>query len=295
MAVKTFAEIRALISILLADNTTQAINPGAHRNVVNAIVDKLEAELGGDVASPWPADTLLTEPKGLLPAGYNVGGLTVKEVEALAFMGFVAPTFASFAISGATTVKVGATISGSREFSFTFSNAGNVEANSLSILDVSDDSVLAEDEPITSPFTVDIGNVTNNTAATQQYRALVTDTEANVIQSPLVTISWQFSRYFGYSATNNPNDATLLAGGNELSGNANKTITQAPSGNQYFYFAYPASYGALSGINVNGFSALAAFTSTTRDVVNAQGVTVSCRVYVSNNLINASTQFQFIA
>lgn len=103
--------------------------------------------------------------------------------------------------------------------------------------------------------------------------------------SSSLTISPYANKYFGTSASNSVDDATLRAGTNEVaSGKAKSNFTiPISSGTKYIFYAYPASLGALSSISVEGFGSLDAFTLTTRNVTNASGYTQSYNIYLSNN------------
>jgi len=103
--------------------------------------------------------------------------------------------------------------------------------------------------------------------------------------SSSLTISPYANKYFGTSASNSVDDATLRAGTNEVaSGKAKSNFTiPISSGTKYIFYAYPASLGALSSISVEGFGSLDAFTLTTRNVTNASGYTQSYNIYISNN------------
>jgi hypothetical protein len=102
-------------------------------------------------------------------------------------------------------------------------------------------------------------------------------------KSSSLTISPFAYKYWGSSASNTIDDATLRAGTNENSGKAKSSFTIPISGTNYIFYAYPASLGALSSISVGGFDSFETFTKTTRDVTNASGYTQSYNIYISNN------------
>ena len=104
-------------------------------------------------------------------------------------------------------------------------------------------------------------------------------------KSSSLTISTFANKYWGSSTSNSINDATLVAGTNEVaSGKAKSTFTvPITEGSKYIFYAYPASLGALSSISVEGFGSLDAFTLTTRNVTNASGHSQSYNIYISNN------------
>ena len=101
-------------------------------------------------------------------------------------------------------------------------------------------------------------------------------------------------RYWGTSSLSSPTSAIVVTsngGDNELSLQNNKSsfVVDVTGTNQYVYYAYPSSFGALTSIIVSGLESFGAFTQTTLSVTNAQGYTQSYYVYTSNNQFNNTT------
>jgi hypothetical protein len=64
-----------------------------------------------------------------------------------------------------------------------------------------------------------------------------------------------------------------------------------------FYFAYPASYGALTSIlDENGFENLSNFTLRTENITGLDSTPVSYRIYEFNNVagVSGTTNYTFI-
>ena len=78
------------------------------------------------------------------------------------------------------------------------------------------------------------------------------------------------------------------------SANVNRTFVHA--GGDVFYFAYPASYGALTSIlDQNGFETIGSWTLRTENITGLDGNPVSYRIYEFNNVQAAGTSsFTFI-
>tara|TARA_R110002050_G_scaffold265465_2_gene406578 strand:+ start:16749 stop:17540 length:792 start_codon:yes stop_codon:yes gene_type:complete len=241
--------------------------------------------LGGGAGSVFPEGTILTQAMGILPIGTDISGLTADEVLAQAYAGFVDPQFTAFAIAQ-STLEVGAEISGNKTFSWAFDLPENVADNTISILDVTGATTLASELSKVSPAVVDIGSVVKNTATFNRWKATAQDNQGNDMESSQVSVNWRWRRFWGFINNQNPDDATILAANSELSTSRSKSWnTGSPAGEQYFFFAYPASFGNLNDIVVNGFPSLATFTLSTRDFENAFGVIESYNIYVSNNLL----------
>ena len=132
--------------------------------------------------------------------------------------------------------------------------------------------------------------VTNNTNVT--YTNTVTTIDSKTA-SASTSFTYLPRRYLGRTANLIPDNTIILAtagGSSELSGSRVKSgFTVAASGSNYIYYAYPASFGALTSITIGGFESLPAFTQNTISVTNTLGYTVNYFVYVSNNTFSANT------
>lgn len=76
---------------------------------------------------------------------------------------------------------------------------------------------------------------------------------------------------------------------------ATKTVTMTATAGQVFYFAYLASYGALTSIlDVNGFETIGAWTLTTSNITGLDASAQSYRIYSFNNPVTAGAyQYTF--
>lgn len=106
------------------------------------------------------------------------------------------------------------------------------------------------------------------------------------LQSNTLTLTGSYRSYFGYSSAASLDMAGLIAlGSGVLQNGKNRTVTGVTAtADQYTYYCYVASAGDLSGIILDGAApVLGAFTKLA-DVTgpNAQGATVTVRVYRSN-------------
>jgi hypothetical protein len=81
-----------------------------------------------------------------------------------------------------------------------------------------------------------------------------------------------------------------------ITSNANLNRTFTSSNGDVYYYAYPASYGALTSIlDENGFETFSDWTLRTENITGLDGNPVSYRIYEFNNpVIAGSTNFTFI-
>ena len=113
---------------------------------------------------------------------------------------------------------------------------------------------------------------------------------AGSVNSSNLTITPFAYKYYSASATNSPTDAELIAANKEPASAKAKTnfsITVS-GGSKFIFYAYPASLGTLTSINVGGLESLGVFTLITRNVTNASGYTQSYHIYTSNNSTSSS-------
>ncbi len=229
---------------------------------------------------------------GGISSGTAITGLSLQDIIEDLLVPYIAPTFATFIISGqSTTIEVGDSISGSKNFTWTFTNGANVTATTMDIADLTTPATLYTNISNTPPqahnFTP---SIRKTTATSHSWRGSATNTQSTVFNSSSFTVSWQHKRYWGWCPDSTPSDAEILSVSDELSTTrAKSAFTATVSGSdRNIFYAYPASFGDLTSLTVGGFESLPAFTKTTRSFVNDFGVTISYNIYVSNNTFSAN-------
>jgi hypothetical protein len=226
------------------------------------------------------ADTLIAGAFTSVPSvGFNPGNnLTPSQIIKAAYYASQAPTAT---LTGGQTLEL---ITGGANINYTLNwSAGRLSATQpLSTITVGgiSQTFTQPSAPGTVSGTQVVGvqrNITNT------FQNIVTTSDG---KSGTASTSFTFlpKRYFGWVTTNTPVDADLITAGGELTSNFTKTWTQAAPGSaKYLVFAYPASFGLLPHIDINGFPSIASFNLTTRSVTNASGYTQSYNIYVSVN------------
>ncbi len=160
-----------------------------------------------------------------------------------------------------------------------YKNGSSLAANSDNIIS------LTSNVSYTATVNFATGAVKNDNLGTPDPTGQITS--GNISAAPINYIP-QSKRYWGYCNSVAPSDAEILAalgGGNELATSRAKNSfdINISSGVNYIFFAYPVSFGSLSGMSVSGFGSLPAFTKTSRVFVNAKGFAQSYNIYVSQN------------
>jgi len=124
---------------------------------------------------------------------------------------------------------------------------------------------------------------------TTSYFARVTD-GTDTVQSNTLTFTYVYPYYYGVGAPGlSAANVALLT--KYVIANTSSVARQFSPTSQVYYFAYPASYPALTSIlDTNGFETIADWTVRTENITGLDGNAVSYRIYEFNNL---TTQTNF--
>lgn len=148
-----------------------------------------------------------------------------------------------------------------------------------------------------------VDNYTNNTAFSDNlsFYAEVDDILASgngptTVQSNTVSFPFVYPYYSGAGAPGRTpaQVAAMTKDVRASTASLNKSFTT--SNGDVYYFAYPASYGALTSIkDENNFETFSDWTLTTANITGLDGNAVSYRIYEFNNpVIAGSTNYTFI-
>jgi hypothetical protein len=225
---------------------------------------------------------------------------------------YIAPTFSSFSIGQATPVEVGTTLANSQSFSFAFTQIGNVQANSLQVLDVTAGNTVLGTFPISpSPVTVSIGTgITYSAPNSYSWRGRATNTQSTTFLSGTTTVNWFWRLYSGTSTSVTLTEAAIEAlAFNTLTNTASRTYSLAAGG--YKYFCWADSLGsptAVTGfrdtstnlaVSMADSTDNAAYSNTQNgwsyalvSVTNANSITTNYRVYRTKNILGSTINIQ---
>lgn len=195
---------------------------------------------------------------------------------------YQSPAFTSFYLNGvATTYELGDTMEGGNiTFVWATSNSANVKVDTVNCNGVTG---LANNGSSVQMLT----SVTKNTVSTEVYTISAINTK-DVVFSRNAVLSWSLTRHWGVSASEELDDAAILALSKEFASSRTKSVTYDCTGGKYFYFAYPTSFGDLNNTKVNNL-AWNDWVLVKRDVVNSFGVTIPFNIYRCYNLLNGSS------
>lgn len=182
------------------------------------------------------------------PAGTNIYGESVQQILQDILVPYIYPSFSSFLITSLSQIQeVGTTISGTNQFSWGFNQSTNVSANTMNIIDVTNSSTLASNISIISPYSVNIGTITNNSVVSHSWEGQATNTKSSQFTSSLFTINWYWRLWTGTSSS-----ATLDAAGIQALSNSSLQSSFASTYNfaagGYKYLVWDDSLGSPTAV-----------------------------------------------
>ena len=214
------------------------------------------------------------------------------------------PAFTSFSITGqSTTIEVGTSISGSKTFTWSTSNFGNINTNTILIKDQTANVILvsasANDgtETITLPSTIVYNVPSSNT-----WSITATNSKSSNF-STTFSVSWVWNLYYGTSANTILTATQIQALLNSLlTGSASRTYSYAAGG--YKYLSFPTTFTSPASFKDASNNLNVAMSDTSDDasysnvanginyalvsVTNVNGQTVSYRVYRTKNILGGT-------
>lgn len=214
---------------------------------------------------------------------------------------YLAPSFSSFSITGQVTpLEVGDSISsGNKNFVWATVNSGNVQANTINIIDVTGGSVtLLSASANDGTEVINLATPIQKTVAgSHVFQIQGTNTQASGFNRNY-TVTWQDRMFWGfYAGTSIDSTNILLLGSSKLaSGYAGNIIMPVNGGSNYLYFAYPDSWGTINTIQdiTNSFNATGDFNDLgVISHTNSFGITSNYRVYRSVNMTGGASGFEY--
>lgn len=198
------------------------------------------ASNGGGSTGIYQGASPTTRTVGGLSSGTAIAGKTYDEIFEAMLAEYVAPSISSFSMVGQSSpIEVGTVISGNKNFSFGFSQSGNVANNTIKIIDVTNgNNVLASGLPKSSPQSVNVGSVTKTTATDNVWRIEAESTKGATIARDM-SIQWQYRYFFGGSATDITTSAqvrALATSGLDSGGTNNVNVTAGTAHTEFYFF-----------------------------------------------------------
>lgn len=175
-------------------------------------------------------------------------GMTAIEVIQMALDETSGLKFNSFLMDISPEQNTGAVISGNKEIRFFLNDQSLARANSLSIIDITANRVIASGLPVTSPVTVDITTVTTGAGQKRQWKAtVIEDSTGKTIDSTIYTVTWKAPIIYLYYGEVDvaPESAIVVESGNKII-STNKQFQISAENKVGNFIAFPASMSLKS-------------------------------------------------
>jgi len=212
---------------------------------------------------------------GGLNATTDISGQTISHIIEQIVAPYVIPTLSFYTNDISIVVESGTTLSGLKSFDFSFTQLGNITANSLKVRDVTTSTIIGTGLSITSPHSVNIGTITINGNGTQHvWSSEIVATNTNVITSNSFTTTSYYKQFYGDVTSLPVNSAQVRALPNYNYSYDNSFITPVVSSTK-FSLSIPSTKSLVSVITANFENITASFTETIFNVNDAGGNAIS--------------------
>jgi hypothetical protein len=249
--------------------------------------DPISADVTYTNANPTPEDV------GGIPAGSTFSVVPNSDMWTRLLYKYQAPVFSSFSISGqATTIEVGASISGAQNFIWLTTNSGNVATDSINIYDITGSATLftglANDgiEGYTFPSPIQL--VTPGSYV-WQIEGTNTDTPPVTFDKNFI-VNWDWRMHSGASANATLTNSQILALANTSLATAFPTSVNFAGGSTYFWYWIPSSFTqpTIFRDSTTGFQ-IDMEAAVTQSVTNVNSVATNYKGYRSTYQLAVGT------
>jgi hypothetical protein len=199
----------------------------------------------GGVSTPIDDSYIRSTPTSIAVGGAPIGttfnGTIAAALDKILYP-YLAPAFTSFSINVSTILEVGNSIvSGVKNFTWGTSRSENVAPNTVTIIDTTNNVVLASLIANDSTESISTNTITKNTPTSNIWTISAKDIKNTTI-SRTFAVNWYWAVFYGESALTTLTEADVKAlRAKELLSSPNKTYN-LEAGN-YKWICYPVSLG----------------------------------------------------
>lgn len=261
----------------------------AQKTSLVAAINELKEGLAGAGAGVYTNATVTPSTLGGIAAGTTFSNKTWQQMMDSLLYPYQVPSFSSFSITGQSTpVEVGSSITANPTFTWATTNASNVSANTIQIVDVTGGSaVLHSGGANDGTQATSLAVVTKTSATSHTFRITGTNSASANFTRDLV-IAWQWKRFYGESASTSLTEAAIeaLRVGGIASGFAG---TYSFSAGGYKYLSYPSALGTAISFKDSSTNLDVPFNAVTVvAVTNTYGVTTNYNVHRTVNVLGSA-------
>lgn len=205
----------------------------------------LTGSTGGGISAIYTGATPTNVTVGGLPAGSNVSGLSLSQVLEKMIVTYLSPSFGSFSITSQSTQIEVQQLTGNKTFTWSTSNSGNIQPNSLLIRDVTSNAIIANNLVNDGSEVINL-NVNLTTPTSNSWRIEGINTNGVGFQSSNFTINSNYPCFMGKitSATRPTLTNANITGSSKFNATptSNFTASIGSTADQYVFFAQPVAY-----------------------------------------------------
>ena len=270
-------------NISLTGDYTQTANQGTQTNILARNIT-----LSSSVSYTNPTPTSVT--LGGWTAGSTFSAVSNDTMWTTLLYPYQSPAFSTFSISGQSiTLEVGDSIaSGSKTFTWSTTNSGNINTNSLTITNHTDAVTLGSSLANDGTESLSLASaITKTSQATHTFRISGVNTNSITFTRDF-NVNWRWRLYYGESANTSLTEAQIEAlGTSSLTSGAAGTYSFL-AGN-YKYLAYPTSFTLMTSFK-DSLTLLDVDMEApaTVSVTNAFGQTSDYYVHRTTNILGAA-------
>jgi hypothetical protein len=229
---------------------------------------------------------------GGVGAGETYANADLQEMMSTMLEVYQNPAFSSFSMSGPSILEVGDSVpSGSKTFSWGTTNSGNVEPNTVEIIDsTGGGTVLGTELANDGSEVLSLASaITKTTNTSHTFNISADNTEAGSF-SRNYSVNWRYSRFYGKEASAGPlSEAQIEALPSSGLATGFAGTYSIPSGAGYVYFSFPTAWGLASTFKDTATNLDVAMEAPyTVSVTNSFGVTHNYNVHRSTNVLNGA-------
>ena len=239
---------------------------------------------------------------GGIVAGMTFSNATMKQMWDLLLYPYQQPNFTAFTFNYGTNPKeVGDNIvAGTKSFTWAISYPANIQTNSISIKDITNNITLISGTANDGVAALSIGTVSKSAPATHTWQIKATRTNNTVITSNL-SLTWYWRRFYGTQSA-----ATMSAA--QVSALSNQGIVAGRAGTYNFgagaykYFAWPTSFGAptlfrdfntnlavaMAGVAEGYTTPVGSYYAQVVTITNGFGKTTNYYVFRTKNILGGA-------
>lgn len=258
---------------------------------VDALIAAIEGGAGGgSYTNATPVPTTV----GGITAGSTFDNVPVTDVITQLLYPYQVPAFTAFAIAGqGTTLEVGQAIpAGLKTFTWSTSNSGNVNVNSITIDDVTGNTELATGVANVGSSELTVGQVVKTSATNHTWRIEAVASNGSTIGRNFV-VNWQWKVYYGESALGSLTEADVEAlRVGILKTSVNGTYVMNEGG--YKWWAFPSSFTQPTQFKDINTQFLVAMDPVVSEVLvtNSFGISTMYKLYRSYNILGGGIDVQ---